>query len=91
MKPSRELLNEAIAFRVRHGHDTPGFTTGILRWQNPGRRRREDRQWRQGNQSDAWDSLGPAILAAVTGGYVGDDVDDVDDEGGDDVDDFNDE
>jgi len=62
---SNRLLNEAIAYRVEHGTDHPSFTTRILRWQNPGRKRAELRAWRQGNQADAWATLGSAILAAV--------------------------
>ena len=65
MVPSNQLLNEAIAYRVEHGSDHPNFTTRIIRWQNPGRKRGELRQWRQGNQGDAWATLGPAISAAM--------------------------
>ena len=64
-EPSNALLNEAIAYRVEHGEDHPLFRTSIIRWQNPNRARPELRQWRQGNQADAWATLGPAIAAAV--------------------------
>lgn len=64
-EPSNQLLYEAIAYRLEHGADHPNFDTRIIRWQNPGRKRGELRQWRQGNQGDAWATLGPAIRAAV--------------------------
>lgn len=66
MKPTNNLLYEAIAYRIEHGADHPNFDTRILRWQNPGRKRGELRQWREGNQADAWTTLGPAIAAAVS-------------------------
>lgn len=66
MQPTNALLNEAIAYRVENGEDHPLFRTRIIRWQNPNRRRPELRQWRQGNQADAWATLGRAILAAVS-------------------------
>ena len=35
MAPTRELLNEAIAYRLEHGEDHPLFKTRIIRRQNP--------------------------------------------------------
>lgn len=63
MEPSSRLLYEAVAYRAEQGEDAPRFRTRILRWQNPGRLTAGGRSWRQGNQADAWDSLGPAIAA----------------------------
>lgn len=68
MEPSNRLLYEAIQYRLDHGDDHPNFKTKIIRWQNPGRKRGELRQWRQGNQDDAWATLGPAISAAIARG-----------------------
>lgn len=65
MKPTNRLLYDAVLYRVENGHDHPRFTTRIIRWQNPGRGRGELRQWRQGNQGDAWTTLGPAVRAAM--------------------------
>lgn len=59
------LADLAILHRIEHGADAPYTKTFIYRWQNPGRKRGEDRQWRHGNQPDAWKSLGPPIAAAL--------------------------
>ena len=64
-RPTRALVQEAIEHRIRHGEDAPHVRTRILRWRNPGRRRAEDRAWRQGNQPDAWNTLSNVIRAAL--------------------------
>lgn len=65
ISPTTELVNEAIRYRIENGEDFPDVTTKILRWRNPGRRRGEDRAWRQGNQDDAWETLGAVIEASL--------------------------
>jgi hypothetical protein len=61
----RRLADDAVLHRIGTGRDAPHTRSHVLRWQNPGRKRGEDRQWRQGNQPDAWTTLGPAIAAAI--------------------------
>ena len=61
----RRLADDAVLYRIARGHDAPKTRPRVLRWQNPGRKRAELRAWRQGNQDDAWVSLGPAIAAAI--------------------------
>lgn len=64
VKPTARLINEAIAYRIRHGHDHPSAKTRIIRWRNPARRGPGAR-WRQGNQSDAWASLANPLGQAI--------------------------
>jgi hypothetical protein len=64
-KPTRALTREAIRYRIKNGIDAPRTHTKILRWRNPGRRMGEDRAWRQGNQPDAWATLGAVIEASL--------------------------
>lgn len=72
---SNRLLYEAIAYKIDHmNEDGSGGAARhtkprIIRWQNPGRKTGEGRQWRQGNQNDAWVTLGPAIRASITREY----------------------
>lgn len=61
----RRLADDAILHRMSVGRDAPFTRTQILRWQNPGRKKREDRQWRTGNQADAWTSLAAPLRAAL--------------------------
>lgn len=65
-EPTNALLYEAVLHKIRNGTDAAHFKTKIIRWQNPGRKHAEDRAWRQGNQADAWDSLGPALDFAIS-------------------------
>lgn len=65
LKPSARLVDQAILHRIDSGQDAPFTKTRILEWQNPGRKRREDRAWRTGNQQDAWISLGPPLRLAL--------------------------
>lgn len=58
------LVDELIAYRIEHGHDHPRAKTRIITWRNPNRRGAGAR-WRTGNQDDAWETLGRAL---VTGG-----------------------
>lgn len=67
-KPTPALVRAAIRYRIKRGHDAPRTHTRILRWRNPGRRQSEDRAWRQGNQSDAWTTLGQVILSTLLEG-----------------------
>ena len=70
LKATNRLLYEAIAWKIDNGlEDHPRFPAEIIRWQNPGRRQKEDREWRSGNQEDAWITLGPAIRAAIARAY----------------------
>lgn len=69
MVPTNRMTYEAILYRIDRGHDAPFTHPTILRWQNPGRKRAELRDWRQGNQADAWQSLGPAIRAVILETY----------------------
>jgi hypothetical protein len=64
-RPTQQLVREAIRHRIKEGEDAPRVKTKILRWRNPGRRMSEDRAWRQGNQPDAWNTLGNVIMAAL--------------------------
>jgi hypothetical protein len=57
---SAALVDELIAYRLEHGKDHPRATIKIIRWQNPARKGAL-RNWRTGNQPDAWKSLGPAL------------------------------
>lgn len=60
------LYQDAIRYRVEHGEDYPAFTTRIIRWRNGGRRGNLS-SWRQGNQSDAWGTLGKWLAHATVG------------------------
>lgn len=51
------LINEAIAYRIENGYDHPKIESKIVRWRNPTRPGGKG-SWRQGNQSDAWATLG---------------------------------
>lgn len=65
-KPSPQLIQDAIRYRVEHGEDHPAFKTRIIRWRNGGRRGNLS-AWRQGNQSDAWGTLGKWLAFASVG------------------------
>lgn len=54
---SPDVIQEAIRYRVENGQDHPRVTTRIVRWKNPSRAGSLSR-WRQGNQADAWGTLG---------------------------------
>lgn len=77
-KPTATLTQQAIQYRIKHGHDHPMATTKIIRWRNPARRGALA-SWRQGNQSDAWDTLANALSETIV-----DVVAHGDDEGNDD-------
>ncbi len=51
------LYDEVIKYRIENGEDHPAFETKIVRWKNPTRKGAFSR-WRQGNQDDAWGTLG---------------------------------
>jgi hypothetical protein len=51
------LFDEVIKYRIENGEDHPAFETRIIRWKNPTRRGAFSK-WRQGNQGDAWGTLG---------------------------------
>jgi hypothetical protein len=55
--PSQSLAHEFIQYRIDNGEDHPRATTKIVRWKNPSRKGTAG-NWRQGNQSDAWATLG---------------------------------
>jgi hypothetical protein len=60
------LYQEAIRYRVEHGEDHPNFTTRIVRWRNSSRGGQLS-AWRQGNQSDAWGTLGKWLTHSTVG------------------------
>ena len=64
VKTSASLYQEAIRYRVEHGEDHPLFETKIIRWRN-GARRGQLSRWRQGNQTDAWGTLGKWLSRAT--------------------------
>lgn len=57
------LIDEAIKYRIENGEDHPRFKTRIIRWKNPTRKGKHA-SWRQGNQADAWGTLGKWIKHA---------------------------
>jgi hypothetical protein len=63
-KPSEQLARDFIDYRIEHGEDHPRATTKIIRWRNPSRGGRLG-AWRQGNQSDAWGTLGKFLRAGT--------------------------
>lgn len=56
-RPTEALAREFIDYRIEHGEDHPRATTRIVRWRNPSRAGSLG-AWRQGNQDDAWGTLG---------------------------------
>lgn len=60
--PTESLAQEFINYRIEHGEDHPRATTKIVRWRNPSRGGRAG-NWRQGNQGDAWGTLGKFLAA----------------------------
>ena len=58
------LYDEVIKYRIENGVDHPAFTSKIIRWKNPARAGKKG-AWRQGNQSDAWDTLGKQLRFAT--------------------------
>lgn len=56
------LIDELVAYRIEHGKDHPRAKTRIIQWRNPGRRGAL-RRWRTGNQEDAWETLGRALVS----------------------------
>lgn len=68
-EPSNRLAYEAILHRIDRDDNAPRTQTRIIRWKNPGRKSGELREWRQGNQDDAWVTLGPPIRAAILRAY----------------------
>jgi hypothetical protein len=54
------LIDEAIKYRIENGEDHPAFVCKIVRWKNPARKGK-NAGWRQGNQADAWTTLGPQL------------------------------
>lgn len=65
---SSELLYRAVAHRIDRGDDHKRFRSRIIRWQNPDRDGTAG-DWRQGNQEDAWLTLGPPIRAFIRREY----------------------
>lgn len=57
VKPTTARTQAAINYRLEHGYDHANATTKIIRWRNPSRPGQLSR-WRQGNQEDAWATLG---------------------------------
>ena len=63
-KPSEQLARDFIDYRIEHGEDHPRATTKIVRWRNPSRGGALG-TWRQGNQPDAWATLGKFLRAGT--------------------------
>lgn len=61
------VLNKARTATETYAGDTPrGVELIIQRWRNPGRRTSGGRDWRSGNQTDAWTTLrGPLQFARL--------------------------
>lgn len=72
VKISKALVREWVMNKARtatetYAGDTPrGVELLIQRWRNPGRRSAARRDWRTGNQTDAWITLrGPLQFARL--------------------------
>ncbi len=60
-RPTHELAMEFVEYRIEHGEDHPRAKTWIVRWKNPARPGK-GASWRQGNQADAFATLGKWLV-----------------------------
>jgi len=56
---SPSFYQDAIRYRVEHGHDHPAITTRIVQWRHFGG------PWKTGRQETAWERLGNWLMVAT--------------------------
>src|SRR5262249_37925219 len=69
VKLTAKLMQSMIQRKAATGIDPKGLTLEIQRWQNPARKGAK-RNWRTGNQADAWRTLRRALQRANVAGIT---------------------
>lgn len=66
---TKTFLRDAIRHKAATGEDLPGLDINIVRWRNPGRKNTSLRDWRTGDQADAWATLRRPLQRITVGAF----------------------